>query len=73
MIETNYVPNMKIYHICFVIKGQFPVMDCISNTIILYFMSILLHNMYALISYATYEWPEMHNFQQSYVLFCNRI
>ena len=34
-------------------------------------MSILLHNMFALISYATCEWPEMHSFQSSYVLFCS--
>ena len=34
MIETNYVPiYMKINHIFFVIKGQFPAMDYISNTI----------------------------------------
>ena len=50
------------------IKGQFPVMDYIPKTIILYFivhsiMSILLHNMDALISYATCEWPEMYRFQ----------
>ena len=39
MIETNYVPiYMKINYILFVIKGQLPVMDCISNTIILYFI-----------------------------------
>ena len=76
MIETNYVPiYMKIYHIFFVIKGQFPVMDYISYTIILYFivhciykkiiciMSSLLHHMYVLISYATCEWPEMCYFQ----------
>ena len=69
-IEINYVPiYMKINHIFFVIKGQFPVMDNISNTIILYFivhlciMSILLHNMYALVSYATCEWPELYSFQ----------
>ena len=37
-IEISYVPiYMKINHIFFVIKGQFPVMDYISNTIILYF------------------------------------
>ena len=35
----NYVPiYMKINHIFFVIKGQFPVMDYIPNTIILYFI-----------------------------------
>ena len=38
MIEINYVPiYMKINHIFFVIKGQFPVTDYIPNTIILYF------------------------------------
>ena len=74
MIETNYVPiYMKINPISFVIKGQFPVMDytCISNTITLFFhstlylciMYILLHDMFALISYATCEWPEMYSFQ----------
>ena len=35
-IETNYNPIcMKINHIFFVIEGQFPVMDYISNKIIL--------------------------------------
>ena len=39
MIEINYVPiYMKINHIFFVIKGQFPVTDYIPNTIILYFI-----------------------------------
>ena len=39
MIEINYVPiYMKITHIFFVIKGQFPVTDYIPNTIILYFI-----------------------------------
>ena len=39
MIEINYVPiDMKINHIFFVIKGQFPVTDYIPNTIILYFI-----------------------------------
>ena len=39
MIEINYVPiYMKINHIFFVIKGQFPVSDYIPNTIILYFI-----------------------------------
>ena len=34
MIETNYVPiYMKINQVFFVIKGQFHVMDFISNTI----------------------------------------
>ena len=77
MNEINYVPiYMKINHIFFVIKGQFPVMDYIPNTIILYFivhciciMSILLHNMFALISYATCGWPEMHSFNK--VMFCS--
>ena len=32
-------------------------------------MSILLHNMYALISYATCEWPEMYSFKS--VMFCS--
>ena len=37
MIEIDYVPiYMKINHIVFDIKGQFPVMDYIPNTIILY-------------------------------------
>ena len=73
MIEINYVPiYVKINHIFFVIKGQFPVTDYILNTIILYFiayciyvriMYILLHNMFVFISYATCEWPEMHSFQ----------
>ena len=77
MIEINYVPiYMKITHIFFDIKGQFPVMVYIPNTIVFHstlylcIMSILLHSMFALISYATCEWPEMHSFQQSYVLFC---
>ena len=39
MIKINYVPiYMTINHIFFVIKGQFPVMDYIPNTIILYFI-----------------------------------
>ena len=39
MIEINYLPiYMKINHIFFVIKGQFPVKDYIPNTIILYFI-----------------------------------
>ena len=39
MIDIIYVPiYMKINHIFFVIKGQFPVMDYIPNTIILYFI-----------------------------------
>ena len=38
MIDISYVPiYMKINHIFIVIKGQFPVMDYIPNTIILYF------------------------------------
>ena len=69
MIEIKYVPvYMKINHILFVIKGQFPVTDYIPNTIILYFivhciciMFILLHNMFLFISYATCD--EMHSFQ----------
>ena len=57
MIEINYVLiYMKINHIFFVIKGQFPVMDYILNTIILYFIVhciyvlclFLLYNMFAL-------------------------
>ena len=72
MIEINYVPiYMKINHIFFVIKGQFPVTDYILITIILYFIVhciyvlciFLLHNMFVFISYATCEWPEMHSFQ----------
>ena len=67
MIEINYVPiYMKINHIFFVIKGQFTVMDYIMvfhSTLYLCIISILLHNMFALISYATCEWPEMHSFQ----------
>ena len=44
MIEINYVPiYMKINHIFFVIKGQFPVMDYIPNTILLYF---IVHSIY---------------------------
>ena len=39
MIEINYVPiYMKIDNIFFVTKGQFPVMDYIPNTLILYFI-----------------------------------
>ena len=46
MIETNYVPiYMKINPILFVIKGQFPVMDYISNTITSYF---IVHCIYVL-------------------------
>ena len=46
MIEINYVPiYMKINHIFFVIKGQFPVTDYIPNTIILYF---IVHYIYVL-------------------------
>ena len=46
MIEINYVPiYMKISHIFFVIKGQFPVKDYIPNTIILYF---IVHCIYVL-------------------------
>ena len=46
MIEINYVPiYMKINHIFFVIKGQFPVTDYIPNTIILYF---IVHCIYVL-------------------------
>ena len=67
IIEINDVPiYMKINHRFFVIKGQFLVMDYIpntNNTLNLCIMSILLHNMFALISYATCEWPEMHCFQ----------
>ena len=46
MIEINYVPiYMKINHIFFVIKGQFPVTDYIPITIILYF---IVHCIYVL-------------------------
>ena len=46
MIEINYVPiYMKINHIFFVIKGQFPVTDYIPNSIILYFV---VHCIYVL-------------------------
>ena len=46
MIEINYVPiYMKINHIFSVIKGQFPAMDYIPNTIILYF---IVHCIYVL-------------------------
>ena len=46
MIEINYVPiNMKINHIFFVVKGQFPVKDYIINTIKLYF---IVHCIYVL-------------------------
>ena len=46
MIEINSVPiYMKIKHIFFVIKGQFPVTDYIPNTIILYF---IVHCIYVL-------------------------
>ena len=46
MIEINNVPiYMKSNHIFFVIKGQFPVMDYIPNTIILYF---IVHCIYVL-------------------------
>ena len=62
---------MKINHIFFVIKGQIPVMRLyfqynnivFHSALYLCIMSIALHNMYALISYATCEWPEMHSFQ----------
>ena len=40
MIKINYI-HMKINHIFFVIKGQFPVMDYIPNTIIINFHSTL--------------------------------
>ena len=70
MIEINYVPiYMKINHIFFVIKGQFPVMDYLPNTIILYFIVHCIYTlclsycMFVLISYATCEMPEMHSFQ----------
>ena len=47
MIETNYVPlYMKIYHIFFVIKGQFPVTNYIPNTIILYFIIQCIYVLY---------------------------
>ena len=39
------------------------------STLYLCIMSILLHNMYGLVSYATCEWPEMYSFQYSYLLF----
>ena len=78
MIEINYVPiYMKINHIFFVIKGKFPVMDYIPNTKILYFIVhriyvlCLFYCMFASISYATCEWPEMHRLQLSLVLFCS--
>ena len=46
MIEINYVTiHMKINHMFFVIKGQFPAMDYIPNTIILYF---IVHYIYVL-------------------------
>ena len=46
MIEINYVPiYMKINHIFFVIKGQFPVTDYIPNTKILCF---IVHCIYVL-------------------------
>ena len=46
MIEINYVPiYMKIYHIFFVINGQFHAMDYIPNTIILY---LIVHCIYVL-------------------------
>ena len=49
MIKINYVPiYMKIKHIFFVIKGQFPVTDYIPNTIILYF---IVHCIYVLYIY----------------------
>ena len=69
MIDINYVPiHMKINYIFFFIKGQFPAMDyntVFHSTLYLCIMSILLQtcNMYALISYATCEWPEMYSFQ----------
>ena len=51
MVEPNYVTtDMKINHIFFVIKGQFPVMDYISNTIILYFVK---HCIYVLCLFST--------------------
>ena len=59
MIEINYVPiYMKINHIFFVIKGQFPVMDYIPNTIILHFIVQLSRNcrdfrMYMRFNYVT--------------------
>ena len=56
MIETNYVPiYMKINQVFFVIKGQFHVMDFISNTI--YCISKYTVFMY-------YLWvAEMYNFR----------
>ena len=73
MIEINYVPiYMKINHIFFVIKGQFPVQYnniVIHCTLYLCIMCILLHNMFALISYATSEWPEVLSFH--YIMFCS--
>ena len=42
--ETKYVPNyMKINRIFFVFEGQFPVMDYISNTKILYFIVVCIN------------------------------
>ena len=47
MIEINYVPiYMKINHIFFVITGQFPVMDYIPSTIILYFIVHCIYYVY---------------------------
>ena len=67
MIEINYVPiYMKINHIFFVIKGQFPSQYntiVFHSTLHLCIMYILLHNMFVFISYTTCEWPEMHSFQ----------
>ena len=69
MIETNYVPiYMKIYSL--LLKANY-LSWTISKTIIFYFivhcilcvMSISQHNVYALVSYATCEWPEMYSFK----------
>ena len=80
MIDINYVPIYgKINHIFFVIKGQFPVMDYIPNTIIWYF---IVHCIYVLCQFNCITcmrkslMPPVSVlrcivFQRSYVLFCS--
>ena len=60
--------SAKVVNTVFIVKDVFtkfawftPV--TILKTLYLCIMSIVLHNMFALISYATCEWLEMHSFQ----------
>ena len=62
---------MKINYVFIVFKGQFPVMDYIPNTIILYF---IVHCIYVLCNSqldTTNESEEVSPFPASYVLFCS--